>query len=79
MLVFKSVPLCLFYVFSIVSCILQGGDVYSYDEDDMVIDTQLARHLQHFGIDMMQCQQTGLSLFYPSHQAPGTGLRTYCA
>jgi len=36
----------------------QGGDVYSYDEDDMVIDTQLAKHLRHFGIDMMQCQQT---------------------
>ena len=34
--------------------------MYSYDEDDMVIDTQLAKHLQHFGIDMMQCQQTGL-------------------
>ena len=32
--------------------------MYSYDEDDMVIDTQLAKHLQHFGINMMQCQQT---------------------
>ena len=38
---------------------IQGGDVYSYDEDDMVVDTQLAKHLAHFGIDMMQCQQTG--------------------
>ncbi|XP_075468738.1 ubiquitin carboxyl-terminal hydrolase 5 isoform X3 [Ascaphus truei] len=35
-----------------------GGDVYSYDEDDMVLDPSLAEHLSHFGIDMMKMQKT---------------------
>jgi len=26
------------------------ADVYSYEEDDMVIDPHLKRHLAHFGI-----------------------------
>lgn len=30
----------------------EGGDVYSYDEDDMVMDPSLPQHLQHFGIDI---------------------------
>ena len=30
-----------------------GADVYSYDEDNMVIDPKLAEHLAHFGINMM--------------------------
>lgn len=30
-----------------------GADVYSYDEDDMVEDPNLAKHLEHFGINMM--------------------------
>jgi ubiquitin carboxyl-terminal hydrolase 5/13 len=30
-----------------------GADVYSYVEDDMVIDPQLGQHLAHFGIDIM--------------------------
>ncbi len=30
-----------------------GGDVHSYDEDDMVEDPKLAQHLEHFGINMM--------------------------
>lgn len=29
-----------------------GADVYSYDEDDMVIDPLLSKHLAHFGIDI---------------------------
>ncbi len=29
-----------------------GGDVYSYDEDDMMEDPNLTQHLQHFGIDI---------------------------
>ncbi len=29
-----------------------GGDVYSYDEDDMVLDPLLSQHLAHFGIDI---------------------------
>ncbi|XP_033836571.1 ubiquitin carboxyl-terminal hydrolase 5 [Periophthalmus magnuspinnatus] len=35
-----------------------GADVYSYDEDDMVLDTKLAEHLSHFGIDMMTMEKT---------------------
>ena len=27
-------------------------DVYSYDEDDMVLDPHLEKHLKHFGIDL---------------------------
>lgn len=32
-------------------------DVYSYDEDDMVLDSKLAEHLAHFGIDMMTMEK----------------------
>lgn len=32
-------------------------DVYSYDEDDMVLDPNLAEHLAHFGIDMLKMQK----------------------
>lgn len=45
-----------------------GADVYSYapEEDDMVLDPHLARHLAHWGIDMIQvavgnCSQCALS------------------
>ncbi len=33
-----------------------GADVFSYaeDENDMVLDPHLARHLAHWGINMMQ-------------------------
>ncbi|KAI0220578.1 Ubiquitin carboxyl-terminal hydrolase 5 [Lamellibrachia satsuma] len=35
-----------------------GSDVYSYEEDDMVEDPYLAKHLAHFGIDIMSMQKT---------------------
>uniref|UniRef100_A0A3B3S9B0 Ubiquitin carboxyl-terminal hydrolase n=1 Tax=Paramormyrops kingsleyae TaxID=1676925 RepID=A0A3B3S9B0_9TELE len=35
-----------------------GADVYSYDEDDMVLDAKLPEHLAHFGIDMMTMEKT---------------------
>uniref|UniRef100_A0A8C7MKE9 Ubiquitin carboxyl-terminal hydrolase n=1 Tax=Oncorhynchus kisutch TaxID=8019 RepID=A0A8C7MKE9_ONCKI len=35
-----------------------GADVYSYDEDDMVLDPKLPEHLSHFGIDMMTMEKT---------------------
>uniref|UniRef100_A0A667YEG3 Ubiquitin carboxyl-terminal hydrolase n=1 Tax=Myripristis murdjan TaxID=586833 RepID=A0A667YEG3_9TELE len=35
-----------------------GADVYSYDEDDMVLDPKLPEHLAHFGIDMMTMEKT---------------------
>lgn len=31
--------------------------MYSYDEDDMVLDPNLAEHLSHFGIDMLKMQK----------------------
>ena len=34
-------------------------DVYSYDEDDMVLDPKLPEHLAHFGIDMMTMEKVG--------------------
>eukprot|EP00890_Picochlorum_soloecismus_P003650 jgi/Picsp_1/4286/NSC_01795-R1_ubiquitin carboxyl-terminal hydrolase 5 isoform 2 len=37
-----------------------GADVYSYasDEDDMVIDPNLGKHLAHWGINMMQMEKS---------------------
>ena len=35
-----------------------GADVYSYDEDDMVEDANLAVHLAHFGVNMSRMQKT---------------------
>lgn len=32
-------------------------DVYSYDEDDMVLDSKLPEHLAHFGINMMTMEK----------------------
>ncbi|CAI4223100.1 unnamed protein product [Auanema sp. JU1783] len=34
------------------------GDVYSYDEDDAVIDPNLSKHLAHFGLDVEQLEKT---------------------
>ena len=48
-------------------------DVYSYDEDDMVLDPNLAEHLSHFGIDMLKMQKVRplqlQILLVPAHQA----------
>lgn len=37
-----------------------GADVYSYalDEDNMVIDPELNKHLAHWGINMVQMEKT---------------------
>ena len=37
-------------------------DVYSYDEDDMVLDSKLPEHLTHFGIDMMTMEKVSFVL-----------------
>lgn len=39
-------------------------DVYSYDEDDMVLDSKLAEHLSHFGIDMMTMEKVSVYHFF---------------
>lgn len=36
----------------------EGGDVYSYDEDDMVEDPNLKQHLLHFGINIALLEKT---------------------
>ena len=34
-------------------------DVFSYDEDDMVEDPYLAKHLAHFGINVAALEKVG--------------------
>ncbi|XP_052081738.1 ubiquitin carboxyl-terminal hydrolase 5-like [Mytilus californianus] len=36
----------------------EGADVYSYEEDDMVLDPYLDKHLTHFGINMRALEKT---------------------
>lgn len=38
------------------------GDVYSYDEDDMVEDPNLAVHLSHWGINISKLEKTEKSM-----------------
>ncbi|XP_033328036.2 ubiquitin specific protease 5 [Megalopta genalis] len=38
------------------------GDVYSYDEDDMVEDPNLVQHLAHWGINITQMEKTDKSM-----------------
>ena len=47
------------YCFEIICCTL--ADVYSYPEDDMVVDPLLADHLAHFGIDIMSMKKVKMS------------------
>ncbi|CAI5775936.1 ubiquitin carboxyl-terminal hydrolase 13 isoform X2 [Podarcis lilfordi] len=35
-----------------------GADVYSFDEEEAVLDPHIAKHLAHFGIDMLQMHVT---------------------
>uniref|UniRef100_A0A665VK07 Ubiquitin carboxyl-terminal hydrolase n=1 Tax=Echeneis naucrates TaxID=173247 RepID=A0A665VK07_ECHNA len=39
-----------------------GADVYSYDEDDMVLDSKLPEHLAHFGINMMTMEKLEIAV-----------------
>ncbi|CBY18438.1 unnamed protein product [Oikopleura dioica] len=40
----------------------EGGDVFSYAEDDMVTDPHLAKHLSHWGIDVANSKKTEMSM-----------------
>ncbi|XP_022874755.1 ubiquitin carboxyl-terminal hydrolase 14 isoform X2 [Olea europaea var. sylvestris] len=40
---------------------LEAADVYSYDEDESVVDPLLAQHLLHFGIDFSSLQKTEMT------------------
>uniref|UniRef100_A0A8C2H5X4 Ubiquitin carboxyl-terminal hydrolase n=1 Tax=Cyprinus carpio TaxID=7962 RepID=A0A8C2H5X4_CYPCA len=35
-----------------------GADIYSFDEEEAVLDPHISEHLLHFGIDMLQMQRT---------------------
>uniref|UniRef100_A0A673Z0W2 Ubiquitin carboxyl-terminal hydrolase n=1 Tax=Salmo trutta TaxID=8032 RepID=A0A673Z0W2_SALTR len=39
-----------------------GADIYSFDEEEAVLDPHISEHLQHFGIDMLQMQQVSLAI-----------------
>ena len=43
---------------------LYPKDIYSYDEDDMVLDPHLDKHLLHFGIDVSKMKKVPLLLFF---------------
>uniref|UniRef100_A0A8C2H5W8 Ubiquitin carboxyl-terminal hydrolase 13 n=1 Tax=Cyprinus carpio TaxID=7962 RepID=A0A8C2H5W8_CYPCA len=36
-----------------------GADIYSFDEEEAVLDPHISEHLLHFGIDMLQMQRNG--------------------
>ncbi|GFW95543.1 ubiquitin carboxyl-terminal hydrolase 5 [Trichonephila clavipes] len=40
----------------------EASDVYSYDEDNMVVDPYLPQHLAHFGINIKDLQKTDKSM-----------------
>lgn len=40
------------------------GDVYSYDEDDLVLDPYLTKHLAHFGINIGQLEKVRFLLMF---------------
>uniref|UniRef100_A0A1I7TET2 Ubiquitin carboxyl-terminal hydrolase n=2 Tax=Caenorhabditis tropicalis TaxID=1561998 RepID=A0A1I7TET2_9PELO len=44
-----------------ISSNLESVDVYSYDEDDAVIDPNLEKHLIHFGLDPAKLEKTAKS------------------
>lgn len=44
-----------------ISPCLESIDVYSYDEDDAVIDPNLTKHLAHFGLDPTKMEKTAKS------------------
>ena len=41
-----------------------GGDVYSYAEDEMVIDPKLDKHLRHFGINIASMTKVRVTPLY---------------
>jgi len=52
--------LCQIYDFL---CCANFSDVFSYPEDDMVVDPLLADHLAHFGIDIMSMKKVNVTVF----------------
>ena len=41
--------------------------MFSYDEDDMVEDPNLAQHLAHFGINITQMEKVHLNVQFVRH------------
>lgn len=50
------------FIWNLFFFLLICPDVYSYDEDDMVLDSKLPEHLSHFGIDMMTMEKVSFVL-----------------
>uniref|UniRef100_A0A671T9R5 Ubiquitin carboxyl-terminal hydrolase n=1 Tax=Sinocyclocheilus anshuiensis TaxID=1608454 RepID=A0A671T9R5_9TELE len=47
-----------------------GADVYSFDEEETVLDPHISEHLLHFGIDMLQMQRTESGHHTDNHVQP---------
>uniref|UniRef100_A0A8C1KCY4 Ubiquitin carboxyl-terminal hydrolase n=1 Tax=Cyprinus carpio TaxID=7962 RepID=A0A8C1KCY4_CYPCA len=47
-----------------------GADVYSFDEEEAVLDPHISEHLLHFGIDMLQMQRTENGHHTDNHVQP---------
>ncbi|KAK3574764.1 hypothetical protein QTP86_017512 [Hemibagrus guttatus] len=47
-----------------------GADVYSFDEEEAVLDPHIAEHLTHFGIDMLKMQRTENGHHTDNHVQP---------
>lgn len=44
-------------MFSLTNFCLLVSDVYSFEEEEAVLDPHISEHLSHFGIDMLQMQK----------------------
>uniref|UniRef100_A0A671RA01 Ubiquitin carboxyl-terminal hydrolase n=1 Tax=Sinocyclocheilus anshuiensis TaxID=1608454 RepID=A0A671RA01_9TELE len=47
-----------------------GADIYSFDEEEAVLDPHISEHLLHFGIDMLQMQRTENGHHTDNHVQP---------
>uniref|UniRef100_A0A8D0HCN4 Ubiquitin carboxyl-terminal hydrolase n=1 Tax=Sphenodon punctatus TaxID=8508 RepID=A0A8D0HCN4_SPHPU len=57
-----------------------GADVYSFDEEEAVLDPHIAKHLAHFGIDMLQMHVVSNSAcLQASCNLLAAGWRTGCS
>ena len=48
---------CVWRLFQCKVSFAISSDVYSFEEEEAVLDPNISEHLSHFGIDMLQMQQ----------------------
>lgn len=58
--------LLLLMIFSLTTVDVFVSDVYSFEEEEAVLDPLISEHLSHFGIDMLQ-MQSRVSCSCPKH------------